>query len=80
MHAFIDICIKEREQRRQQMNALNKTMFEFGQAISGSELASCCIWCSFVVHLTAWSASKRQQLNILDRIMVNFGQFISSII
>ena len=37
MNPFSDFRTREREQRRQQMNVLDRIMFEFGQFISGSK-------------------------------------------
>lgn len=37
MNPFSDFRSREREARRQQMNVLDRIMFEFGQFISGSQ-------------------------------------------
>ncbi len=37
MNPFSDFRSREKEARRQQMNVLDRIMFEFGQFISGSQ-------------------------------------------
>lgn len=69
MNPFSDFRSREREARRQQMNVLDRIMFEFGQFISGSQYARVFVFCyTLALHLlimgvlARWSHGHSQTL------------------